>query len=170
MTTALDSFSTLLQMLTRSFLLESGLHSRHEKLIRAVEAHQASFTNLKTNLQQAHSEWIVDPRMSALSDLYDDAVDSLNRLAQHLAGLRSGTRLQYELIQAHHEGKIVLKSAGKGASVSGKMEGSGINQNGKAKSEAEVDPEKARLKAAALMFGDLVEDVESPLSALSVSA
>ncbi|KAF8900636.1 hypothetical protein CPB85DRAFT_1325021 [Mucidula mucida] len=99
----LDSFSTLLNMLTNTFLLEEPIHHMsQEKLAKAVESHQNSFTSLKKNLKEAKSEWAFSGRPSSTSPLesgdprrraYEDAVDCLNRLAQHLNGLRSGIRL-----------------------------------------------------------------------------
>lgn len=40
--------------------------------------------------------------------LYDAAIGSLARLAQHLSGMRSSTKLQESLIKASREGKITL--------------------------------------------------------------
>ncbi len=40
--------------------------------------------------------------------LYDAAIGSLARLAQHLSGMRSSTKLQEGLIRASKEGKITL--------------------------------------------------------------
>jgi hypothetical protein len=115
MTKTLDSFSTLLRMLTNTFLLEEPLHHpNHDKLQNAIENHQSSFTSLKKNLADAHSEWFYGGPNGDGQDssgrAYEDAVDSLNRLAQHLNGLRSGTRLQYDLTKAHADGKVVLKN------------------------------------------------------------
>jgi len=184
MTKTLDSFSTLLRMLTNTFLLEEPLHQpSHEKLQNAIENHQSSFTSLKKNLAEAYSEWFYGgpngDRQGSSGRAYEDAVDSLNRLAQHLNGLRSGTKLQYDLTKAHADGKVVLKnrsarqSRGIDASTSNT---SAPESNGKYKVAVE-DPhrfkeqqqeEDALLQAAALMFGDLVEDLGSPTRALSV--
>ncbi|KAK0194889.1 hypothetical protein F5146DRAFT_1023261 [Armillaria mellea] len=177
MTKTLDSFSTLLDMLTNTFLLEeSPHHPSQEKIQRAVENHQNSFTSLKKNLKEAKSEWRFSgqvkfpaPRTgnghvvptSTKGDqrkkAYEDAVDCLNRLAQHLNGLRSGTRLQYDLIKA--------------GVVKRRRHHSRRNGNGKSKmldgDNAEDDEETAMLKAAAVMFGDLVDDLGPPLKALS---
>jgi len=131
-----------------------------EKIQRAVENHQNSFTTLQRNLREAKSEWaltratgedseepgVVDgyPQLSGRRS-YEDAVDSLNRLAQHLNGLRSGTRLQYELTKA------------------------GIKRKGKAVDSDETQGVEVLLRAAAAMFGDLVDELGPPLKALSVS-
>ncbi|KAK0240849.1 hypothetical protein EDD85DRAFT_816543 [Armillaria nabsnona] len=177
MTKTLDSFSTLLDMLTNTFLLEeSPHHPSQEKIQRAVENHQNSFTSLKKNLKEAKSEWQFSGQVrfpatgtgnghavptSTKGDqrrkAYEDAVDCLNRLAQHLNGLRSGTRLQYDLIKA--------------GVVKRRRHHSRRNGNGKSKmldsDNAEDDEETAMLKAAAVMFGDLVDDLGPPLKALS---
>ncbi len=166
-------------MLTNTFLLEeSPHHPSQEKIQRAVENHQNSFTSLKKNLKEAKSEWQFSGQVkfpapgsgnshavptSTKGDqrrkAYEDAVDCLNRLAQHLNGLRSGTRLQYDLIKA--------------GVVKRRRHHSRRNGNGKSKmldsDNAEDDEETAMLKAAAVMFGDLVDDLGPPLKALSVS-
>nr|GAT47657.1 predicted protein [Mycena chlorophos] len=148
MTKTLDSFSTLLNLLTNAFLLEEGLQQpSHERLMKAVANHQSSFTSLKKTLKEAQSEWV---RGSAVrSRAYEDAVDSMNRLGQHLNGLRGGTRLQYDLAKAGVVGKI--------KSGNGKQKGAG------------VDEETVMLEAAAEMFGELVEDVGPPLRTLSTT-
>lgn len=163
MTTTLESFSTLLPMLTRIFLLEpeSGSHMADmEKLQLAAENHQKSFTSLRKNLIEAKSEWVftragvethypsgIPGGNFSGKESYEAAVDSLNRLAQHLNGLRSGTRLQYELTKAgitHYR------------------------QNQNAGDQASDDDGPALLQAAGAMFGELVEELGSPLRALSV--
>lgn len=171
MTNTLDSFSTLLGMITSTFLLEEPIRKpSHEKMQRAVENHQSSFTSLKKSLDEARSEWfgILDEQERVLSkQAYGDAVDSLTRLAQHLNGLRSGTRLQYELSKAQGDGKLVLRRPSEheqdgcaAPGLKGKTRYSLASQSD--------DLEEALLRAAAEMFGDLVDDVGPPLKALSV--
>jgi hypothetical protein len=166
MTKTLDSFSTLLSMLTNGFLLENENFIKKtgiEKVQKAVENHQSSFTSLKKNLTEAKREWLDSGEGTPTSVLgmvpssrnrrkraYEDAVDSLNRLAQHLNGLRSSTRLQYELTKAG------LKKESKGK---------GVQMHDPAMTVDEGD----LLKAAAEMFGALVDEVGSPLKALTVS-
>jgi len=175
MITSLESYATLLEMLSSSFLLDPRSKGRSH-LIRAVEAHQAGFTSLKRNLDEARSEWVLDPpdapvstrgfRQNSMSVLYEEAVGSLNRLAQHLAGLRSGTRLQRDLtlIYGKNKAKEKLKKDAR----------KGINSNGttsvklQAQDPKEVDEETAALSAAAIVFGNLVEDVGPPMVALTV--
>jgi hypothetical protein len=131
-----------------------------EKIQRAVENHQNSFTSLRKNLAEAKSEWVLTRAATETSypfgvsggnlsgrESYEAAVDCLNRLGQHLNGLRSGTRLQYDLTQArnkYHPGK------------------------NKTKNESEVSDDDEPVQAAAAMFGDLMEELEPPLRALSV--
>ncbi|KAJ7502501.1 hypothetical protein B0H11DRAFT_1988806 [Mycena galericulata] len=165
MTKTLDSFSTLLGLLTNAFLLEEGLQQpSHERLMKAVANHQSSFTSLKKNLKEAQSEWVRGSGSApggGLGRAYEDAVDSMNRLAQHLNGLRGGTRLQYDLTKAGVIGQMKHASA--------------ENGHGKHKADAETveeggdDEETALLKAAAEMFGDLVDDLGPPLKALSAT-
>ncbi|KAL1743411.1 Fusaric acid resistance protein-like-domain-containing protein [Schizophyllum fasciatum] len=156
MTKTLDSFSTLLTMLTHTFLLEPLPGEGHkgwvrpEKIQRAVDAHQSSFTSLKKALSERKSErtFVIGKSARELSSAYEDAVASLNRLAQHLNGLRGGTRLQYDITRA------------------------GLNlQEGRQHEidSEEEDEEIAMLKAAASMFGDLVDDLGPPLKSLSTT-
>lgn len=173
MTKTLDSFSTLLQMLTETFLLEEPLHQpSHSKLQKAIASHQSSFTSLKKNLGEAHSEWFSGgPSGDSMAGrAYEDAVDSLNRLAQHLNGLRSGTQLQYDLSKAHAEGKVVLKNRvdkTSGATDS-HTQAPGETDKIQIAEEAAMAENHALLQAAATMFGDLVDDLGPPLKALSV--
>ncbi|KAF8973312.1 hypothetical protein BDZ97DRAFT_1780768 [Flammula alnicola] len=153
MTKTLDSFSTLLPMLTRIFLLENDSESHVinlEKTQAAVENHQNSFTNLQKNLREAKSEWALTGGLGRRS--YEDTVDCLNRLAQHLNGLRSGTRLQYELTKAG-----IKRQSGK----LGKGKATDSNEN------KGVEDGETLLRAAAAMFGDLVDELGPPLKALS---
>ncbi|ESK83383.1 hypothetical protein Moror_15634 [Moniliophthora roreri MCA 2997] len=197
MTKTLDSFSTLLSMLTDTFLLEESHKKSQGKLQRAVEAHQSSFTSLKKNLKEAKTEWFfwgrfrqhspIEERLEAGQNgpepywgasgikrendrekAYEDAIDCLNRLGQHLNGLRSGTRLQYELTQAGVVEKKVKhrKGQSKRANEQGPLIDVSI-PDVMEESVAEEDEETVMLKAAAAMFGDLVDDLGPPLKALS---
>lgn len=178
----------------------------YERLQRAVEAHQASFTSLKKNLAEARKEWIgasyrdgfagadgaAGPGVTGASGTgkgngagargaeggyaraYEDAVDSLNRLGQHLNGLRSGTRLQGELMRRGVEvgtwagrGGPRKRKAGKGKGKQAHMRGDDARGSGEEGSEVE-DEETRELRSAAAMFGDLVDELGPPLKALSV--
>jgi hypothetical protein len=173
----LDSFSTILSLLTSTFLLEDESYlPSQEKISKAVAAHQATFTGLKKSLAEAQSERLYGGPNGGLSgrggDPYEDAVDSLTRLAQHLNGLRSGTSLQYDLVKAHRDAKVFVRRHS--------AYGSNMNRNaletelakGKVTSDgpgASGNAENVMLRAAGAMFGDLVGELDSPLRALSVS-
>ncbi|KAI0267057.1 hypothetical protein BC834DRAFT_872327 [Gloeopeniophorella convolvens] len=158
MVKTLDSYSTLLSMLTSTFLLEDSYYQpSQEKISKAISDHQATFVGLKKNLAEARSEWLCGGPSGRSTkregDPYEDAVDSLTRLAQHLNGLRSGTSLQYDLARAHQKGRFASR-----------------NEHAKGKGAAqgpEDTEEDIMLRAAAAMFGDLVEELGSPLRALS---
>ncbi|KAG8732825.1 hypothetical protein FRC11_010722 [Ceratobasidium sp. 423] len=151
MTKTLNSFSTLLQMLTSAFLLDDAPSVRRQTLVRAVEAHQKSFTSLKKVLAEARVERC-DPRIQRTAKVYDEAVTGLNHLAQHFGGLRSGTKLQFELIQSRRKTR-------------GKSNSKGFEENGKAVDMDGKEDEDA--KAAEAMFGSLVDDLGPPMRKLS---
>ena len=166
----LDSFSTLLEILTNTFLLEEPLRKpSHEKLQRAVDSHQSSFTSLKKNLSEAHSEWFYSEptgtNRRSPGTAYQDAVGCLNRLAQHLNGLRGGTRLQYELTKARSDGKLRHRTPENLSTPESSRKGKTTAHGKEDTQEAEYDH---LLNQAATMFGDLVEDLGPPLKALSV--
>ena len=135
-------------------------------LQQAVKDHRNSFTTLKKDLNEAQSEWFRRELPSEKADRgnkirnadrqsYVDAVDSMNRLAQHLNGLWSSTRLQYGLTKAGitRDNNMKLGKA------------SAVHTTGQIVEEDEI----AMLSAAVEMFGDLVEELGPPLKALSVS-
>ena len=154
----LDSFETLLGLLTRTFLIShSDPTVSQSHLQRAVNDHQASFTSLKKNLAESRGEWLVGGADAAQA--YEDAVGCMNRLAQHLNGLRSGTRLQAELAQAARDGRITL---GKNTLDATKSNG-GAGQSKK----AEQNSKTLDLQISAYIFGELVDDMGPPLTALS---
>lgn len=165
MTRTLDSFSTLLGITTNIFLLEEPIHKPSQgKMQQAVENHQSSFTGLKKALSEAQSErfmMLEDASSRFAKRAYEDAVDSLTRLAQHLSGLRSGTKLQYDLTKAQSEGRLVLRSkhsVDDPNASNGKIRASALQGD---------DTEEGLLQAAADMFGVLVDDIGPPLKALS---
>lgn len=71
----------------------------------AFGTHSASFNSLKSSLEAAKLE-LFDLRISSSIEVYDDLVSSMNRLAQHLTGLRSGCTLQNRLQQAYRDGSL----------------------------------------------------------------
>jgi uncharacterized membrane protein YgaE (UPF0421/DUF939 family) len=165
----LDSFATILTLLSDTFLLEEREHLvSHDRLQKAIDGHQSSFTSLKKNMDEAKVEWLFrgteeefDLASIALYGLdissmphkksrrtwgrsYEDVVDSITRLAQHLNGLRSGTRLQSELCRAGL-GRAKLRDTIK----------------------SDEDEVTALLRTAATIFGELIDDIGPPLNALS---
>ncbi|KAL4253307.1 Intracellular Vesicle Transport-Associated [Abortiporus biennis] len=230
MVKTLDSFSTLLTLMTKTFLLEEKQRGQGKKVEEAVKSHQESFTALKKNLGEAKGEGIfgngapsnkeppvsfmaagghyyhpITPTSSSEHPLpngtssdggdngwgedeegqgktrntsvqaYTDAIDSLNRLGQHLNGLRSGTSLQMELVQAEKEGRLVLKNhkdKGKQKTQPGHgsmSQGESSNTFGSTSGDVEGDDDTLLLQAAADMFGELVDDVGPPLKSLSTT-
>lgn len=95
----LDSFSTLLSMLTKTFLLDESIYTDQASLKKAIDDHHASFTSLKSSLDAASYEFF-EARIQRSQESYKELIASINRLAQHLIGLRSGCGLQYELMEA----------------------------------------------------------------------
>ena len=69
MTQTLDSFSTLLGMLTQTFLLEEPHGFTTDKLQRAVANHQSSFTSLKKSLDEANPMPVLQPVMRIVLDI-----------------------------------------------------------------------------------------------------
>ena len=135
-------------------------------LQQAVKDHRNRFTTLKKDLSEAQSEWFRrnlpsekadrgNKSRNACRQSYEDAVDSMNRLAQHLNGLWSSTRLQYDLTKAG----ITRDNNKKLGKVSA------VQTTGQIVEEDEI----AILSAAVEMFGDLVEELGLPLKDLSVS-
>lgn len=107
---SLTSFSTLLDLLTSTFLFEQHiLKSTQTSLRQAITDHAKAFKTLKADLAEAKHERVLDPRVRGRKlKLYDAAIGSLARLAQHISGMRSSTKLQESLIRAVREGKLNL--------------------------------------------------------------
>jgi len=101
----LQGFATLLKVLTKTFLLDdpANFHFNSERIKRAIDDHHSSFTSLKKNLSEAKLETPFDARIRGNCSKYQKVVDSLNRLAQHLAGLRSSCGLQHEIMMKQRE-------------------------------------------------------------------
>ena len=100
-----------------------------------------------------------------MGQAYEDAVDSLNRLGQHLNGLRSGTTLQFELIQANKEGKLTLRNRTVRPSVSKAFSSTSAYDKGLPGPQTEDE----LLQAAAEVFEHLLLDLDSPIESLAVS-
>ena len=100
----LDSFATLITMLSKTFLLEEEATTSAEQLKKAITAHETSFTGLKTSLTDAKLE-LLDPRIQRAANEYDEIVQIMTRLAQNLTGLRSGCTLQNDILRARRQGR-----------------------------------------------------------------
>ncbi|WWC90598.1 uncharacterized protein L201_005534 [Kwoniella dendrophila CBS 6074] len=105
---SLNSFSTLLDLLTSTFLLERHVIKGNRVTLKdAIKSHSTGLKALKITFAEAKHERVLDSRIRGRKlDLYDAAIASLARLAQHLSSLRGSTRLQESLIRAVREGKI----------------------------------------------------------------
>ncbi|PWN51920.1 hypothetical protein IE53DRAFT_405416 [Violaceomyces palustris] len=119
----LQGFATLLKVLTKTFLLDdpSNFHIKSDKIKQAIDDHHDSFTSLKKNLLEAKLESPFDLRMRGMNDKYDAATDSLNRLAQHLTGLRSSCGLQHEIMMAQKRSGISPQVAAGGIARAAKV-------------------------------------------------
>ena len=136
-----------------------------EKLHKAVQNHQTSFTSLKSNLSDAETEMIPNSTtFDTLSKAYEDAVDSMNRLGQHLNGLRSGSNFQYDITKKHQ----TLQEEGRTGPASAPVPM--VAQTNKGKTPAVsvgMEDETQLLNAAVDIFGDIVGELGPPLKALS---
>lgn len=97
----LQSFATLIGMLTKTFLLDQTIYTDQDHFKRAIDRHHSSFTSLKQSLDAAVYEFF-EPRIQRSQEHYRALVQSMNRLAQHLTSLRSGCSLQCELLGSVH--------------------------------------------------------------------
>jgi len=161
----LDSFSTLLSTLVCSFLLEEPPTKSRERLHQAVQNHQTSFTSLKCNFLDAKTEMVPNPATSDnLSKAYEDAVDSMNRLAQHLNGLRSGSNFQYDITKKYQ----TLQGRGRTGPPAAPVPMVPQVDKGKAPAaSAGTEDESQLLNDAVDIFGDIVGELGPPLKALS---
>jgi len=134
-----------------------------EKLHQAVQYHQTSFTSLKGNLSDAKTEMIPNSAaFDSLSKAYEDAVDSMNRLGQHLNGLRSGSNFQYDITKKYQT------LQGKGGPAPAPPPVPMVAQASKGKApESSVEDETQLLNTAVDIFGDIVGELGPPLKALS---
>lgn len=91
----------LLKLLTKTFLLDTDLpeFTANENLQTAINSHRTSFTSLQASLADAKNEYY-NLDMWKHSQGYDTIVSSLQRLAQHVGGLRSSCGLQFEVMKA----------------------------------------------------------------------
>ncbi|EPB92029.1 hypothetical protein HMPREF1544_01093 [Mucor circinelloides 1006PhL] len=96
----LMAIKILLKLLTKTFLLDTDLpeFTANENLQSAINSHRTSFTSLQSSLADAKMEYYnLDIWRHAAG--YDTIVSSLQRLAQHVGGLRSSCGLQFEVMR-----------------------------------------------------------------------
>lgn len=95
-----DAYSTLLKLLTRTFLLDdpASIHVRSSQVRAAIAAHHSAYTSLQKNLAEAKFEAAFDRRIRGITPKITDLVGCLHRLGQHLGGLRNSCGLQNEIL------------------------------------------------------------------------
>jgi hypothetical protein len=99
-----------------------------------------------------------------LSRAYEDAVGSMNRLAQHLNGLRSGSNSQYDITKRYH----MLQDKSRTTPPQADVPMIAHPNKGKAPAAPNgVEEETQLLDAAVDIFGDIVDELGPPLKALS---
>jgi hypothetical protein len=86
-----------LKLLTKTFLIDD-VNYTDESVQSAIKSYQATFTTLKECLKQASFE-IHNKNMQQQLGLYKETINSLQRLAQYLGGLRSCCGLQWEIMK-----------------------------------------------------------------------
>ncbi|KAI7873761.1 hypothetical protein K492DRAFT_211962 [Lichtheimia hyalospora FSU 10163] len=94
----LSSYQVLLKLLTKTFLLDDDLpeFKANKTLQTAIDSHRASFTSLQKSLSDARLEVMWNRQIRGRVGEYEDIVKSMQRLAQHVAGLRSSCGIQFE--------------------------------------------------------------------------
>ncbi|CEP18223.1 hypothetical protein [Parasitella parasitica] len=97
---SLSSTRILLKLLTKTFLLDADLpeFTANKTLETALKTHRTSFTTLKPALKDASLEFY-NLEMQYHAKGYETIVSSLERLAQHIGGLKSSCGLQVEVMQ-----------------------------------------------------------------------
>lgn len=106
----------LLKLLTKTFLLDTDLpeFTANENLQTAINSHRTSFTSLQSSLEDAKKEYYnLDIWRHAAG--YDTIVSSLQRLAQHVGGLRSSCGLQFEVMKTSTSQEKKKKASNYGA-------------------------------------------------------
>ncbi|CAO3590642.1 unnamed protein product [Absidia cylindrospora] len=98
--TTMTSYKVLLKLLTKTFLLDDDLpeFKANRVLQSAIESHRASFTSLQKSLKEAKLERLWNRQIRGCSEEYDQIVKSMQRLSQHVGGLRSSCGIQFNYI------------------------------------------------------------------------
>ncbi|KAI8079169.1 hypothetical protein BDF21DRAFT_36450 [Thamnidium elegans] len=96
----LVSYRVLLKLLTKTFLLDDDLpeFKANRTLQTAIQSHQASFTALQKSLKEAKLETVWNSEVRGRAEEYDSVIKSMQRLAQHMGGLRSSCGIQFEIM------------------------------------------------------------------------
>ncbi|KAG2203276.1 hypothetical protein INT47_000196 [Mucor saturninus] len=96
----LASYRVLLKLLTKTFLLDDDLpeFKANRTLQTAIQSHQASFTALQKSLKEAKLETVWNSEVRGRAEEYDEVIKSMQRLAQHMGGLRSSCGIQFEIM------------------------------------------------------------------------
>ncbi|KAI9496374.1 Fusaric acid resistance protein-like-domain-containing protein [Zychaea mexicana] len=110
----LTSYRVLLKLLTKTFLLDEDLpeFTANKSLQTAIESHRSSFTALQKSLSEAKLEVMWNRQVRGRTGEYEQIVKSMQRLAQHVGGLRSSCGLQFERMstQQQQDGSRKAKS------------------------------------------------------------
>ncbi|KAI8096622.1 Fusaric acid resistance protein-like-domain-containing protein [Halteromyces radiatus] len=112
--TTLNSYKVLLKLLTKTFLLDDDLpeFKANRILQTAIESHRASFTSLQKSLKEAKLERLWNRQIRGCTDEYDQIVKSMQRLSQHVGGLRSSCGIQFDYINSKDQQGSTLRSTG----------------------------------------------------------
>lgn len=139
----LKSFSTLLGVLTKTFLMEdiNEFSIKSKRIKAAIDNHHDSFISLKKDLEEAKLEAPFDQRIRGRISSYVRVVDSLNVLAQHLGGLRTSCTLQHEMVQSKpgHEARSGSRAASRSNTTSVYLDGDGQDVSVTVQSPTGVD-------------------------------
>ncbi|KAI9497668.1 Fusaric acid resistance protein-like-domain-containing protein [Zychaea mexicana] len=113
----LMSIRILLKLLTKTFIMDADLpeFTANKQLEDAIKSHRSSFVALQNSLKEAKLEFY-SMEMWCHADGYDKTVTSLQRLAQHISGLRSSCGLQFEAMQEIKTEQQTVSKSGPGES------------------------------------------------------
>ncbi|TIB78009.1 hypothetical protein E3Q23_00950 [Wallemia mellicola] len=101
LSSSLNSFGMLLETLYCNFTLEHDKILDKDSFDRAVKDHDEAFVTLQAELPNALRErWLRDKRVnnSQIRQTYKHTVEAIERLAQHLTGLRSCLNMRDDMI------------------------------------------------------------------------
>lgn len=100
MEATLTSYKVLLKLLTKTFLLDNDLpeFKANGTLQTAIESHRASFTSLQKSLKEAKLECLWNQQIRGCATEYEQIIKSMERLSQHVGGLRSSCGIQFNYI------------------------------------------------------------------------